>query len=213
MKALLKKHFPTLYDERLLDEIAQVGKIVHLKQGDYLMDTGTSIKFIPLVLSGVVKVFREDDDHRELLLYYLEGGQSCAHAFICCMVDEISNIRAVVEEEAEVIKIPIQYMDEWMDKYRVWKEFVMRSYTARFDELFKTIDLLAFHKLDERLLTYLKEKSRILGQHIFYVTHQEIANEMGTSREVISRLLKKLEQNGQIEMTRNKIKLLGEVAS
>lgn len=152
-----------------------------------------------------------DDDGRELLLYYVNPNESCAMTFTCCMQQHPSEIKAVAEEDVELLAIPISVMDEWMVKYPTWKSFVMETFRNRFNELLKTIDHIAFHKLDERLIHYLKEKSKATGSSLINLSHEQIAGELASSREVISRLLKKLENDKKLLLYRNQIKLLREL--
>ncbi len=205
----IHKHFPNLYEPALLEEIETFGQSQKAPAGSTLMDIGKYIKSFPLLISGSLKIMREDENGNEILLYYLEAGKTCAMALTCCMKQEKSNIRAVVEEDAEMIMIPVQYSDEWVFKYKSWKNFITETYADRFDELLKTIDSIAFKKMDERLLKYLKDKARVLETNTLTITHQDIAKELNSSREVISRLLKKLEQLGEIKLGRNQISLLG----
>ena len=155
-----------------------------------------------------IKILREDHEGNELLMYYLNSGDTCAMSLTCCVQNAQSEIKAVCEEEATLIMIPVTYMDEWMIKYKSWKEFVMQTYQNRFKELLETIDSIAFTKLDERLLKHLKEKSENSTSNMLDTTHQEIAYELNSSREVISRLLKQLENKAVIRLHRNKIEFL-----
>lgn len=206
--SLINQYFPTLHEEELLASIIAVAKEKKVVEGEKLMQIGQYIKWIPLVISGTLRISREDENGRELLLYYLEGGHTCAMSLTCCMQAETSNIKAVAETDAHLIMVPVQYMDEWMAKYYSWKNFVMRSYGHRFEEMIKALDALAFQKMDERLLNYLKEKSKVLKTMELSITHQEIAYSLNSSREVVSRLLKKMENKGYIRLGRNRIELL-----
>lgn len=202
------QHFPLLTDKQLLEEINTKGFLKTVPSGTLLMDIGQYIKYMPLVLQGSVKIMREDEDGNEILLYYLEGGNTCAVSFTCCMQHETSGIRAVAEEDTELIMIPVEYMDIWMGQYKDWRNFVLFTFSKRMDELFETLDSIAFHSMDKRLVKYLKDRSRVLKKEEFSITHQEIALSLNSSREAVSRLLKKLENMGQVELGRNKIKLL-----
>lgn len=204
----IRKHFPNFYEPELLEEIQNNGQDHMATRGNTLMDIGKYIKAFPLLISGSLKIMREDENGNEILLYYLEAGKTCAMALTCCMKQEKSNIRAIVEEDAEMIMVPVDLSDEWMFKYKSWKNFITETYAERFDELLKTIDSIAFKKMDERLLKYLEEKARIIESNTLHITHQDIAKELNSSREVISRLLKKLEQLGEIKLGRNQIDLL-----
>jgi len=166
------------------------------------MDIGQAINQIPLVLKGSIKILREDEEGNEIFLYYLEPGHACATSITCCMSGQRSTIRAIAEDDTEYLAIPVQYSDEWMLKYKTWKNFVMNTYAERFEELLKAIDQLAFKKMDERFSKYLHDNSEI------HISHQEIAYDLNTSREVISRLLKQLERMGSIKLGRNRIIIL-----
>ena len=204
----LKEGYGHIFEQELLNEIVQVGTFKDVAEGFKLMEIGSYVKGMPLLISGAIKVLREDNNGDELLLYYLEKGDTCSMTLTCCMGDSKSEIRAIAETDTKLIMIPIQKMEEWTSKYKSWRNFVFESYYGRLNELLTTIDSLAFDKMDIRLITYLKEKSRINKQDTIYNTHQEIAYELHSARVVISRLLKKLEQMGKIELHRNYIKIL-----
>lgn len=172
------------------------------------MDIGSYVKIIPLIIEGTIKVSREDEDGNELFLYYLRPGETCSMSFTCCMMNKKSEIRTVAEEDTQVIGIPIRYMDEWMSRYQSWKNFVMMTYDYRMLELVKTIDSIAFKKMDERLLEYLEDKAHATGDRTINTTHQQIAYDLNASREAISRLLKQMEKEGMVELGRNRIELL-----
>lgn len=208
MVELLQDKFRNIFEKELLEELSETGKLMNVKAGEIIIDTGQYIKFIPLLLSGNIKIMREDDKEGEILLYYVGSNETCAMSLTCCLAHQKSRIKAVAEEDTSMIVIPVGKMEEWMSKYNSWKNFVMQTYSARFDELLKTIDSIAFHKVDERLEKYLHDKSLITGQSTLIVSHQQIAEELNSSREVISRLLKQLEHNGGIRLGRNKIEIL-----
>lgn len=199
--------FPDLYEPQIKEAIIERGTWMEIKEGEMLMDIGQYIKFMPLIMSGNLKVLREDNDGKELLIYQVGQGQTCAMAITCCMRDARSNIRVLAEEDCTVIAIPTQVLDEWTSKYSSWKHFVFKSYQSRFEELLQTIDSIAFQKLDDRLEKWLKSKSNLTEDGIIHATHSEIANELHSSREVISRLLKKMENQGQLTLGRNKIEM------
>ncbi len=205
---LIKENFPELTERELLAEISQVGRIVKLKADDKIMDYGGIIQNMPLLTSGSLKILRLDEHGNELILYYLQPGETCAMSLTCCLTAQKSEIRAVAEEEATLIMLPAQLMDSWMLKYPSWKNFVMNTYRARFEELLNTIDSIAFHKMDERLWQYLIDKSTINNTHTLETTHQKIADELNSTREVISRLLKQLEKQGKIKLGRNRITIV-----
>lgn len=208
---LLRERFNLVFEKELLDEMETKGIHVSVKAGTVILDVGQTVRTMPILLSGSIKVSRTDEEGREILLYYVNPNESCAMTFTCCMQQHASEIRAVAEEDVEMLAIPVSVMDEWMTKYPSWKSFVMRSVQNRFHELLKTIDQIAFQKLDERLVAYLKEKSRTTGSTLINLSHEQIANELATSRVVISRLLKKLETDKKLLLYRNQIKLLKEM--
>jgi len=203
----LKSSYGRQFEEALINEIAQVGTFKEVSAGERLMDIGEYIKGMPLLISGVIKVMREDPDGDELLLYYLEQGDTCSMTMSCCIGQTRSEIRAVAETDARLIMIPVRKMEEWIAKYRSWRNFVFESYNNRLNELLQTIDSIAFMNMDERLANYLREKRRVNEDDIIRNTHQEIAYDLHSSRVVISRLLKKMEQMGMIELHRNYIKI------
>lgn len=197
-----------LFEPELKDEIDKVSKEITVKTDDVIIDYGQIIRGIPLVISGSIKVYRMDEEGRELLLYYVNANESCAMTFTCCMEQKPSEIKAVAEEDVVLLSIPVNYMDQWMMKYVTWKNFVMGTIHERFNELLKTIDLIAFQKLDERLKHYLEQKAKNSGSKVLNLSHEDIATDLATSRVVISRLLKSLENNGLLLLYRNQIKLL-----
>ncbi|MDB9732508.1 Crp/Fnr family transcriptional regulator [Polaribacter sp.] len=201
----LKNNYGHLFEDALLNEINQVGTFKEVAAGFKMMEIGDYVKSMPLLVSGAIKILREDTDGDELLLYFLEKGDTCAMTLTCCVAQTKSKIRAIAETDSKLIMIPIQQMEEWSEKYKSWRHFVFESYNNRLNEMLETIDSIAFLKMDERLLKYLAEKVRISKNNTIHKTHQEIAYELHTSRVVISRLLKKLETLGKIELNRNAI--------
>lgn len=204
---LIRRHYPQIVERQLQEEIAQVASVYHFKANELIMDYGSYVKIIPLIIEGSIKVSRENEDGNELFLYYLRPGETCTMSFTCCMMNKKSEIRTVAEDDTTMIGIPSKYTDIWMSKYQSWKNFVMLSYDNRMNELVQTIDSIAFKKMDERLLEYLKKKTQALGSDVIHTTHQEIAYDLNASREAISRLLKQLENNGYLELGRNRIDL------
>ena len=204
----IKEKFGEIFEPELLKQLQLRATQVSIKAGETIMDIGQIVRQMPIILSGSIKVTRIDDKGREILLYYVNPNESCAMTFTCCMEHFPSEIKAVAEEDVEMLMLPMSVMDEWMTKYPTWKSFVMRTIRLRFNELLKTIDHIAFQKLDERLIAYLKEKSKTTGSSLLNISHQQIAEELATSREVISRLLKKLEHDKKLLLYRSQIKLL-----
>lgn len=204
----LELHYGYLFEKELLQEIESVAVVKEVLAGNTIMNIGQYIKSMPLLLSGAIKVLREDDDGDELLLYFLEKGDTCAMTMTCCTGDFKSEIKAITELDTKLLMVPVEKMDEWMAKYKSWRNFVINSYHNRLMEFLDTVDTIAFKKMDERLIAYLKNKVAITGNNIIKSTHQEIAYELHTSRVVISRLLKKIEQNGLIKLHRNSLTVL-----
>ena len=200
--------FDTIFEPALVKEIHQFGEVKYFKEGDVIMDYGKYIRMMPLIIKGTVKVFRLDENGNEILLYYLSSYESCSMAYSCCMEAKKSEVKAIAEEEVELVAIPHIKLDEWLCKYPGWKNYIMRSFNERFLELLKSIESIAFHKLDERLIAYLKEKQRLAGSSVIKASHYLIADELATSRVVVSRLLKQLENSKKIILYRNEIKLL-----
>ena len=208
MKDLLHQIYGTILEEALLNEIEQVAMLKEFKEGDVIIDFGDYIKKMPLLLSGAIKILREDFDEGELLLYFIEKGDTCSMSMACCLGDTKSEIRAVAETNGQVVMIPVMYMELWLGKYKSWRNYVFASYNNRLKEMLTAIDNLAFRNMDKRLLNYLLEKSKINTTKEINTTHQEIAYDLNTSRVVISRLLKALEKNGKIKLHRAYIELI-----
>jgi CRP/FNR family transcriptional regulator len=203
----IKKLFPD-FSNILVQEINESAIDQFFESGHVIMRTGQYIKNTVLVLSGRIKIYREDQDGGEFFMYYLQPGQACAISMICATKNEQSQIMAKVVEDAELVMIPLQLMDKWMMQHRSWYEFVIDTYRSRFEEVLEVVDSIAFKAMDERLEFYLKRHKDACGCNDLKLSHQEIATELNTSREVISRLLKKLEQRGVLKLHRNNIELL-----
>lgn len=208
IKELLQEHFPNLAEKELQELIAQEGKIYRFGAGDTIMDFGAYIKLVPLVTKGSIKVMREDDDGHELFLYFIQAGDTCSMSMTCCMMNKKSIIKTVAEEETELIGIPIQFPDQWMSKFQSWKNFILLSYDDKMYTLIKSIDEIAFKKMDERLISYLEKTVKATNSEVIHITHQEIALDLNASREAISRLLKRLEKEGILELGRNQIRII-----
>ena len=204
----LQQNYGYLFEAELIDEISKVGQYKEIPAGRTLMDIGDSIKFMPLILHGAIKVMREDESGDDLLLYFVEQGDTCAMTITCCMGETKSGIRAVAETDTSMLMIPVQKMQEWMHKYKSWQGFVLQSYHSRMNELLEAVDTIAFMKMDERLLKYLRDKAMVNRDEMIHTTHQDIAYDLHTSRVVVSRLLKKLEHDNKIELHRNNIRVI-----
>ncbi len=200
--------FQTIFEPALIKEMQQFGDVKYFKEGDIIMDYGKYIRMMPLIVSGTIKVFRMDENGNEILLYYLSSNESCSMAYSCCMEAKKSEVKAIAEDDVELIAIPHSKLDEWLCKYPSWKNYIMRSFNERFMEMLKSIESIAFHKLDERLISYLKEKQRLSGSSVIKASHYLIADELATSCVVVSRLLKQLENEKRIILYRNEIKLM-----
>ena len=200
--------FPS-FERDLIRSMAGNAVIREFHAGQPLMKTGQNIRSTLLITKGLVKIYREDEEGDEFFMYYLQPGQACALSMICATRQETSQIMARAITDTESISIPLEYMDKWMHTYKSWYQFVITSYRSRFEELLKTIDAIAFSNMDERLEFYLKRQAAHFGTHI-KLTHQEIANDLNSSREVISRLLKKMEARHFLILHRNSIEWLGD---
>jgi len=208
MKEKLKDFFAHQFEEALIDEIIETGKLKFYKEGELLMDVGDQITFVPFLLRGVFKILSEDDNGGEIAMYFLERGDTCACAFINSLNAQKSRIRAIAETDSEVILVSLEHFDEWMVKYKSFRHYVIESYSIRLREMIDAIDTLAFMKMDERLLKYLYDRAQVLRETMLNITHQEIAYDLNTSRVVVSRLLKQLEIAGKINLHRNRIQIL-----
>jgi len=202
-----KKLFPQ-FEQELLDELDKnaVERIFHA--GEVIVRTGQYIKSTVLVISGRIKIYRQNDEGSEFFIYYLGPGDACAVSMICAIQSQASEITAKAIEETEVIMLPIHLMDELMGKFKSWSHFVIQTYRHRFDEMLTVIDNIAFRNMDERLEFYLKRARSDAGQTLLNLTHQQIADDLNSSREVISRLLKKMEQLNKIKLHRNTIEIV-----
>ncbi len=204
----LNDHFTKVFEESLIDEIVDIGIFKTFKKGELLIDIGDEMSHIPLILDGAVKVIRENQNKDEILLYYLERGETCSISFVNCINRTKSMFRGVVENYTECIFIPINRIEDWLIKYKTWREFIIDSYHDRLIEMVEAIRSLAFTNLDERIKKYLVEQVKIKNNKNLNITHQEIADDLNSSRVVISRLLKKLENNKKIKLGRNKLKVI-----
>ena len=196
------------FEPRLAEEIEKVGTLKTLTAGEELMRPGMFVHSIPIILSGSLKIMRQDEKGNETFLYFLTKGDTCAMSLTCCSANKPSNVRAVAEEPTEMMLIPVEKLDAWMSLYPSWKIFVFQAYQHRFEDMLEAVDSLAFRKMDERLWRLLKKKAALQEKRYVYATHQEIASELNTSREVITRLLKKLEGLEKIKTHRNRIELM-----
>ncbi len=209
-EGLIKEALGYLLEEPLLQEIGQVSRYKQVKAQEVIINVGEEFNWMPIVIHGSIKVSRENDEGNELLLYYIEGGDTCAMTLQCCMRKTKSEIKATAMEDSELLMIPIEKTEQWMQDYRSWREYILQSYHTRLTEMMETVDAIAFMRLDERLLKYLKDQAKLLGSLEIIHTHQQIAEDLHSSRVVISRLLKQLEVKGLLTLHRNKI-ILSEI--
>lgn len=195
-------------EPKLIDEIKTIGRLRKVSADQVVASAKDANNEIPLVLTGLLKVIRQDENGSEIFLYYLEGGETCAMSITCCIENKTAAYKIIAEEESTLWMIPVTYLDIWMTKYPSFRTFVMSSYQLRFEELLSAIDSMAFHKMDERLYRYLLDTKQATGSFEINKTHEQIAKELHTSRVVISRLVKQLEHEGKVEQHRNKIEIL-----
>lgn len=201
---IVKKRFP-FFESGLRSAISESGTFKEFEAQEELIREDQYIRSFPIVLSGLIRVCRTDEEGKELLLYYLRPGEVCTVALICCMDRTRSRVKAIAEEDTTAIAVPVELLDSWMSKYQTWKEYVMHSMQLRFDELLNALDSIAFLKMDERLVKFFTERHRTTGSRVFKGSHQDVALAMNSSREVISRLLKQMEKKGLISLSRGLI--------
>ena len=201
---LVKKRFP-FFESGLRDAILNEGTFREFDAGEELIREDQFIRSFPIVISGVIKVCRTDEAGNELLLYYLRPGEVCTVSLTCCMDRTRSRVKAITEEATTAILVPVELLDNWMTKYQTWKEYVMRSMQKRFDELLDALDSIAFLKMDERLEKFFIDRYKTTGTTLFEGSHQDVAQAMNSSREVISRLLKQMEKRGMVVLSRGRI--------
>lgn len=193
--------FPNLEDG-LYDELIKYGDIKQVPAGTTMLKIGQTIRSTMLVLDGIVKLYQEDDDGNEFFIYHIQPGQACAVSMVCTYQQEKSQVMAKTLTDVTVLTVPLQYMDKWLGQYKSWHYFVIKTYRARYEELLRTVNEIAFKNMDERLEFYIKRQVKQLGKHV-KLTHQDIATDLNSSREVISRLMKRMEKNGWIIIHRN----------
>ncbi|HZX58741.1 MAG TPA: Crp/Fnr family transcriptional regulator [Mucilaginibacter sp.] len=194
-------------DPKLIEEIKKFTRTKTIKRDEVLMSSGDKIFFVPIVQKGVLRIVRQDDDGKEIFLYHLYPGQTCAMAINCCQANRESMVKAIAEDDTEVLQVPVNLVDEWF-KYPEWKAFINNTYGTRFAELMDVIDLVAFNNMDKQVLHYLQERAKAASSKFIQITHQQIADELHTHREAISRLLRTMEQKNILRLGRNTIELL-----
>ena len=203
----ISRYFPTLEPE-LVQEIVRVAAVKTFTEGEVLMRTGQNIRSAILVLDGLVKIYREDEQGNEFFMYYLDAGKACAISLVCALGQETSGLMARAVNQATILSIPLNYVDEWMGKYKSCAQFALSSYRERFEELQLTVDHIAFRNMDERLVFYLKRHRDQFSTNRIHTSFTEIAQDLNSSREVISRLMKKLSDKGIIQLHRTHIELI-----
>ena len=192
----------------LVKKLNENGITRSYKAGDLILNENSYIRSIPIVMKGMIKVIRTEEDGREILLYYIKAGESCIMSFLGGMHNETSKVKAEVEEDAEILFLPIDKVSLFIREYPEWLDYIFRLYHKRFEELLEIINAIAFKKVDERLMTLLRKKAELTQSKLISITHEQLANELGTARVVVSRLLKQLEENGDVQLGRNKITLM-----
>ena len=208
LREKLGEYYSSIFEKELIEEIVKVGFVEKFKQGEVLVDIGENMTHIPLILSGAVKIIRREKEGDELVLYFLEKGDTCAISFINCINRKESIFKAVVENDTEAIFLPVEHIDDWLAKFKTWRHFIIDSYHFRLIEMVESIDGLAFMNMNQRLLKYLGDKAKINQDVNLEITHQEIADDLNTSRVVVTRLLKQLHNDGKVFSTRNKVQVL-----
>lgn len=205
LRAKLNDYYAEIFEKELIDEIVELGIYRVLGSGETLIDIGDNMTHVPLILRGAVKIIREDKNGEDIALYFLEKGDTCAISFVNCINKSKSMFRGITEKETEGIFVPVDKIDDWLIKYKTWRRFIIDSYHMRLIEMVEAIDSLAFMKLDDRIYKYLVDKVKIMQNNTLVITHQEIADDINTSRVVVSRLLKVLENEGKLIIRRNRI--------
>jgi CRP/FNR family transcriptional regulator len=197
-----------LFKSVLKDDVKKSGVVKAYAAGDMILNEESFIRSIPIVLKGSLKVLRTDPDGREILLYYIKPGESCIMSFLGGLHHEVSKVKALAEEDTEILMIPVDKAGEWLKEHPEWTDFMFKLYHQRFEELLELVNLVAFQKLDQRLERLILQKSNLYQNKELNITHQQLADELGTTREVVSRILKQMETQGWIKLGRNKIMLL-----
>ena len=208
LREKIGEYYGSIFEKELIDEIVKVGFIDKYKHGETLVDIGENMTHIPLILSGAVKIIRREKEGEELVLYFLEKGDTCAVSFINCINRKESIFKAVVENDTEAIFLPVEHIDDWLANYKTWRHYIIDSYHFRLIEMVESIDGLAFMNMNQRLLKYLGDKAKVNQDINLDITHQEIADDLNTSRVVVTRLLKQLHTDGKVYSTRNKVQVL-----
>jgi CRP/FNR family transcriptional regulator len=197
-----------LFHSLLSNEVYASGQVKSFPANTVILNFNAYIKSIPIVLKGSIRVIKTDVEGREILLYYIKPAESCIMSFLAGIHNDTSKIKAIVEEDAEVLLIPVAKASEWIREFPEWTDFIFALYQKRFEELLEVVNSVAFQKVDARLLHLLKQKSSLFQSTEIVVTHQQLADELGITREAVSRVLKQMENEKLISLSRNKISLL-----
>ncbi|HMW32676.1 MAG TPA: Crp/Fnr family transcriptional regulator [bacterium] len=208
LRTLLAEKFPDLQHKTLIAEMEKHSRLMTANPGDMLVKTNDYVKVVPLVTKGSIKVSRDDGEGHALFLYHIEPGQSCAMSLKSCLGEERSRIKGEADSLTELIAIPSSFIEPWMTEFPAFKRFVINTFSQRYDELLSMIDTIAFEKMDRRIMTCLRQHARAGDGSTVRLTHQKVADELNTSREVVSRLLKVMERNGQVRLGRTTIEIL-----
>lgn len=203
----LAKYFPT-FEKELLSEILEAAEIKAVHPDEVIVRSGQNIRAAILVIDGLVKIYREDEGGDEYFMYYLDEGKACAVSLVCALGKGISGVRAKAVNESTILIVPAHFVDEWTGKYKSWAQFAINSYRERFEELLQIIDHVAFRNMDARLVYYLKQHQQKLNTNLIYTSFTEIAQELNSSREVISRLMKKLSEKGAVYLHGTHVRLI-----
>lgn len=203
----LVKHFPTL-EKELLSELIETTEIKTIHEGEVIVRSGQNIRSAILVVEGLVKIYREDEGGDEYFMYYLDEGKACAISLVCALGRGVSGVKAKAVNESTILIVPPQFVDEWIGKYKSWAQFAINSYRERFEELLQIIDHIAFRNMDERLVFYLRRHQEKLDTNLIYTSFTEIAQELNSSREVISRLMKKLSEKGAVYLHGTHVRII-----
>ena len=189
-------------------KLSEIGFTKTFSEGEIILNDNSYIKAIPIVTNGSIRVMRTDEDGREILLYYIKAGESCNMSFLGGLHQDTSKIKAIAEEESEILFIPVDKVSLLIKEFPEWLDYIFRLYHKRFEELLEVVNAVAFKKMDERLINFIKKKCEMTQKQTLFITHEQIANELGTARVVVSRLLKQMEENGYVKLGRNKITLM-----
>lgn len=198
----------TLFKSLLKNEVHSFGIVKSFPAGSIILDENSYIQLIPIVLKGSLRVMRTDEDDHEILLYYIKPGESCIMSFLGGIHNETSKVQAIAEEDVELLLIPVSKAGEWVKEFPEWTDFIFKLYHKRFEELLSVVNAVAFQRLDDRLLHLLRQKAQLHHSNEIKITHQQLADELGSTREVVSRVVKQMENNGLVKLARNNIHLV-----